>query len=156
LCVAGGYTAKGGCSGPYFLNWFLEKEFMLPLTPFITPLVLDIKHLLWSLFVRCNFRCSGLWFYLPSEIHVCCCLLGRTKIAISQPCVVRLSWNLVETWRWYPRLACMFWFQDWIIFYIVNKQKNEKPPKSRFYNLHFLRRSKSDWSETWWGQLDKY
>jgi len=22
------------------------------------------------IFVRCNFSCSGLWFYLPSEIHV--------------------------------------------------------------------------------------
>jgi hypothetical protein len=29
----------------------------------------------FHIFARCNFSCSGLWFYLPSEIHVCCCLL---------------------------------------------------------------------------------
>ena len=27
------------------------------------------------IFVRCNFSCSGLWSYLPSEIHVCLLLL---------------------------------------------------------------------------------
>jgi hypothetical protein len=27
-------------------------------------------------FVRCNFSYSGLWFYLPSEIHVCCLAFG--------------------------------------------------------------------------------
>jgi hypothetical protein len=42
-------------------------------------------------FVRCNFSCSGLWFYLPSEIHVCCLFVYS---AISQPCAVRLSWKL--------------------------------------------------------------
>jgi hypothetical protein len=55
-----------------------------------------------------------------------CSLLGRTEIAISQPCAVRLGWNFLETSGWYPKLACMFWFQDLIIFYIVNKQKNKK------------------------------
>jgi hypothetical protein len=81
-----------------------------------------------ALFVRCNFTCSGIWFYLPSEIHVClydvCCLLAeRMEIAISQTCTVRLSWNLVKTSGWYPRLGCMFWFQDSIVFHIVKKKK---------------------------------
>jgi hypothetical protein len=63
---------------------------------------------------------------------VVCCVLGWTKIAISQPCAVRLSWNLVETSSWYPRLAFMFWFQDFIVFHIVNKQTNKKhTPKLR-------------------------
>jgi hypothetical protein len=57
--------------------------------------------------------------------------LGWTEIAISQLCVVRLGSNLVDTSGWYPRLACMFWFQDLIVFYIVNKQKNKKTQKSR-------------------------
>jgi hypothetical protein len=42
----------------------------------------------------------------------------------------------------------MFWFQDLIIFYIVNKQNNEKTAKiakmAVLQNLRFLRRSKSD------------
>jgi hypothetical protein len=42
-------------------------------------------------------------------------LLGRTKIGISQPCTIRLDWNFLETSGWYPRLACMFWFQDLFI-----------------------------------------
>jgi hypothetical protein len=53
-------------------------------------------------------------------------LVGRMEIAISQLCAVRLSLNLVETSGWYPRLACMFWFQDSIVFYIVKKQTNNK------------------------------
>jgi hypothetical protein len=121
------------------------------------------KHKQWF-FVRCNFSCSGLWFYLPSEIHVClcivCCCVGRTKSAISQPCAVRLSWNLVESWGWYPRLACLFWFQDLIIFYIVNKQKDTKNAKiakiAVLQNLRFLNRAELDWSETWWGDPDQY
>jgi hypothetical protein len=44
---------------------------------------------------------------------------------------VWLGWNLVETSGWYPRLACMFWFQDLFGFYIVNKQNNRQTPKSR-------------------------
>jgi hypothetical protein len=75
-----------------------------------------------------------LYNYLPGScplrfmsVGVC---TGRTKIGISQPCAVRLSWNLVETWGWYLRLTCMFWFQDLIIFYIVNKQKNAKTAKN--------------------------
>jgi hypothetical protein len=39
-----------------------------------------------------------LCFYLPSEIHVCCLfvswVLGRMKIAISQPCAVRRQYTL--------------------------------------------------------------
>jgi hypothetical protein len=72
--------------------------------------------------------------------------VGQTKSAISQPCAVRLSWNL-ETWGWYPRLACMFWLQDLIIFYIVNKQntKNAKIVKiAVLQNLRFLSRAKSE------------
>jgi hypothetical protein len=38
--------------------------------------------------------------------------------------IFRLGWNLVETSGWYPRLACMFWFQDFIVLYIENKQNN--------------------------------
>ena len=123
---------------------------------FILEYCLDHNYML--VFVRCNFSCSRLWFYLPSEIHVCLLLYvvssGRTKIEISQPCAVWLSWNLVETWGWYPRLACMFWFQDLIIFYIVNKQKNYKNAEiakiAVLQNLRFLRRSESNWVETWW------
>ena len=99
-------------------------------------------------------------FTCPPRFMSVCLLAGRTKIGISQPCAVRLSWNLAETWGWYPRLACMFCFQDLIIFYIVNKQKNAKTAKIAkimvLQNLRFLRRSKSDWSETWWGHPDKY
>jgi hypothetical protein len=54
----------------------------------------------------------------------------------------------------------MFLFQDLIVFYIVNKQTNKKPAKIAknkvLENLSFLRRSKSDSSETWWGHLDEY
>jgi hypothetical protein len=33
------------------------------------------KPVIRFFFVRFNFSCSKLWFYLPSEIHVCCCCL---------------------------------------------------------------------------------
>jgi hypothetical protein len=85
-------------------------------------------YLILPIFLSHQFFC-GLWFYLPSEIHVCLLfvfLLERTEIAISQPCAVRLSWNLVETSSWYPKLACMCWFQDSIFFHFVNKQTNQK------------------------------
>jgi hypothetical protein len=36
---------------------------------------------IFQIFVRCNFSCSGLWFYLPSEIHVCWCTLGCLEVA---------------------------------------------------------------------------
>jgi hypothetical protein len=38
--------------------------------------------------------------------------------------------NLVETLGWYPRLVCMFWFQDSIVFHIINKQ-NKKTRRNR-------------------------
>jgi hypothetical protein len=99
-------------------------------------------------------------FTCPPRFMSVCCVLGRMKIAISQPYAVRLSWNLVETCGWYPRLACMFWFQGLIILYIVNKQKNKKTVKitkiTVLQNLRFLCRSKSNWSETWWGHPYKY
>jgi hypothetical protein len=49
-------------------------------------------------------------------------------------------------------LACMFWFWD------SNKQnKNAQIAKiAVLENLSFLRLSKSDWSETWWGHPDRY
>jgi hypothetical protein len=91
-------------------------------------------------FVRCNFSCSGQNGFIcpPRFMSVCCllfvCLLFRTDGNCNfQPCAVQLSWNLVETLGWYPRLACMFWFQDSVVFHIVNKQKNKKTRKSRFY-----------------------
>jgi hypothetical protein len=50
----------------------------------------------------------------------------------------------VETWGWYPRLACMFWLKDLIILYIVNKRKNTKNAKiAVLQNLRFLSRAES-------------
>jgi hypothetical protein len=87
------------------------------------------------LFVHCKFSFSGLWFHLPSDIHVCCCCVvlcvgmdaNCNFSAVRSPIELKLSGEL----SWYPRIACMFWFQDLIIFYIVNKQKNKKTRKSR-------------------------
>jgi hypothetical protein len=52
-----------------------------------------------SIFVRCNFSCSGLWFYLPSEIHVCCCVLCGTDekcnfSAVRSPIELKLGGEL--------------------------------------------------------------
>jgi hypothetical protein len=64
--------------------------------------------------------------------------------AVRSPIELKLGGDL----GWYLRLACMFWFQDLIIFYIVNKQKNAKIAKiakiAVLQNLRFIRRSKSD------------
>jgi hypothetical protein len=87
-------------------------------------------------------------FTCPPRLMSVCCLLGKTEIEISQPCTVQLSLNLVETLGWYPRLVCIFWFQDLIVFHIVNKQKNKKTAKIAkimiLDKLRFFRRSKSD------------
>jgi hypothetical protein len=50
-------------------------------------------------FVRCNFRCSGLWFYLPSEIHVgLCVVVGTDKncnfSAVRSPIGLKLGGDL--------------------------------------------------------------
>jgi hypothetical protein len=54
----------------------------------------------------------------------------------------------------------MFWFQDLIVFHIVNKQKKKNPAEiakiAVLQNLRFLSHAKSDLSETWYGHPDKY
>jgi hypothetical protein len=50
--------------------------------------------------VHCNFSCSGLWFYLPSEIHVCLLLacVGTDKnwnfSAVHSPIELKLGGDL--------------------------------------------------------------
>jgi hypothetical protein len=53
------------------------------------------------LLVRCNFSCSVLWFYLPSEIHVCCVVVlcgGTDKScnfsAVRSPIELKLGGDL--------------------------------------------------------------
>ena len=51
------------------------------------------------LFVRCNFSCSGLWFHLPYEIHVCCCVCVGTDAncnfsAVRSPIELKLGEDL--------------------------------------------------------------
>jgi hypothetical protein len=41
-------------------------------------------------------------------------------------------------------------------FLFCKQTKEKKPAKIAVTNLCFLRCSKSDWSETWWGHPDKY
>jgi hypothetical protein len=53
------------------------------------------------IFVRCKLSCSGVWFYLPSEIHVCCLAFvvcwDRGKLQY----LSRAQSDWAETW-WIP------------------------------------------------------
>jgi hypothetical protein len=46
------------------------------------------------------------------------------------------------------QISVHVWFQDWFVFYIVNKQKNKKPAEiakiAVLQNLRFLNRAGSD------------
>jgi hypothetical protein len=82
-------------------------------------------------------------------LSVCCqsVVVGTDKnsnfSAVRSPIGLKLSGDLG-----YPRLACMFWFQDLFIFYIVNKQRNKEIAEiakmAVLQNLRFLRCAESD------------
>jgi hypothetical protein len=62
--------------------------------------------------------------------------LGRMKIRIFWLCAVWLSWNLVKTSHWYPRLACKFCFHNLTVFLCCKQTKEEKNPKSRILQFY--------------------
>jgi hypothetical protein len=68
-------------------------------------------------------------------MSVVCCSRGWTKIGIFQLCTVRLSWNLVDTSGWYPKLACMLWFWHSLVCLHFVNPKTPKSWKLRFSKL---------------------
>jgi hypothetical protein len=84
-------------------------------------------------------------------VVVCCCVL--LCVGTDENCNFSAVHSLIELKLggdlWLVSQICEHvWFQDLIIFYIVNKQKNKKITKiakiAVLQNLRFSRRSKSD------------
>jgi hypothetical protein len=83
------------------------------------------------------------------DVVICCVLcVGTDKncifSAVRSPIELKLGGDLGLV----SQISLHFWFQDFISFYIVNKQNNKKSAKivkiAVLQNLCFLRRSKSD------------
>jgi hypothetical protein len=135
--------------GPERVSWdtlfpaiaLVPYSFLLPLhvvvvtSAYLTLICIRYGKRHTANFFRCDQEVATDYSFTCLLRFMCVCSLSKIKIENFQPCAVRLGWNLVETSGWYRRWACMFSFQDFIVFYIVNEQSQNRGFSKLMFSL---------------------